>query len=230
MKRTYVIVLALVLPAVTGAQETSRDPVVTECMKLDTSSTWRQVARAWSIDTNHSRRIEPLRRELLEMRTADQKLRELPAISDSMRSASFLHRMAAEDSLRGARLKQLVEKYGWPGKSIAGEDGATSAFLIVQHNGFLQGEMLELMKRQPAGEVSPADLAMLEDRFNVQQGRPQRFGSQLKSPGEKTIEYYPIEDIAGVEARRAAAGLIPLSVYSCIIGKRFNLTVVTPQG
>lgn len=46
---------------------------------------------------------------------------------------------------------------------MVGAAAANAAFLIVQHNGSLQHEMLRLMLTRPAGELSSADLAMLED-------------------------------------------------------------------
>ena len=70
---------------------------------------------------------------------------------------------------------------------------------------------------------------MLEDRINTQDSKPQRYGSQLKPPTATEMEYYPIEDLAGIEARRAAAGLVPFSVYSCIMGRSYGRTIKPPR-
>jgi hypothetical protein len=48
-----------------------------------------------------------------------------------------------------ARLKEVVAKHGWPGKSLVGEDGAFAAWLLVQHadaDAAFQKQRLELMK------------------------------------------------------------------------------------
>lgn len=220
------------LVSVTGSvagQAAPRDTVVEQCTAVDTSSAWQQVARAWAAETARPGRNETLRQELLAMRAADQQLRSPAAMRDSMTSMSFLHRMSDGDSARGERLKQIVDEHGWPGKSRVGPDGATAAFLIVQHNSFLQRPMLALMRAQPAGEVNPADLALLEDRINTQDGKPQRFGSQLRPPTATAMEFYPIDDLAGIEARRAAAGLVPFAVYSCIMARRYGRTVKVPH-
>ena len=212
-----------------AGQATRRDTIMEQCTALDTSTVWQRVARGWAADTgSKARRNETLRQELLAMRAADQQLRSPAAMRDSMTSMSFIHRMSDQDSVRGERLRKIVEQYGWPGKSLVGPDGATGAFLIVQHNGFLMRPMLAVMKAQPAGEVNPADLAMLEDRINTQDGKPQRFGSQLKPPTATEMEFFPIDDLAGIEARRAAAGLVPFAVYSCIMGKSYGRTIKVP--
>jgi hypothetical protein len=234
MKGIWIVVSAIcALVSVNGSvagQSTPRDSIMEQCTALDTSTAWQRVARAWAADTgSRARRNETLRQELLAMRAADQQLRSSAAMRDSMTSMSFIHRMSNEDSLRAERLKKIVDQYGWPGKSLVGPDGATGAFLIVQHNGFLMRPMLALMRAQPAGEVNPADLAMLEDRINTQDGKPQRFGSQLKPPTATEMEFFPIEDLPGIEARRAAAGLVPFAVYSCVMGRSYGRTIKVPR-
>jgi hypothetical protein len=62
------------------------------------------------------------------------------------------------------------------------------------------------------GQARASDLALLEDRVRVAQGKLQRYGSQMRSsptPGPPVLE--PIEDEACVDRRRAAVGLEPLA-------------------
>jgi hypothetical protein len=51
---------------------------------------------------------------------------------------------------------------------------------------------------------------MLEDRIRALEGRPQTFGTQLDWQAGR-LSPLPIEDEAGVDARRAKAGLSPLA-------------------
>lgn len=112
-------------------------------------------------------------------------------------------------------LKQVIEKYGWPGKSLVGRVGAQAAFLFAQHadeDTEFQKQCLEKMKAMPEGEVSQQHLAMLTDRVLVHEGKKQLYGSQLTMVDGK-LQPSPIEDEANVDARRKEMGMQPLADY-----------------
>jgi hypothetical protein len=69
------------------------------------------------------------------------------------------------------------------------------------------------------GELAKANLALLEDRVLVRQGKSQIYGSQLRNnPDTKKMEFYPIEDEAHVDERRSTVGLGPLTEYAKLFG------------
>ena len=78
------------------------------------------------------------------------------------------------------------------------------------------------------GEVSGQDLALLTDRVLKQQGLPQRYGSQFDFEDGAAI-LYPIRDSAGVDARRAAMGLMPLALYAGFLRQMYHATA-RPNG
>lgn len=93
---------------------------------------------------------------------------------------------------------------------VAGEDGALTAFLVVQHAPLeAQERYLPIVEAAvAAGEAEPWHLAYLTDRVLLRTDRPQRYGSQFQidaETGERS--YLPIEDEERVNARRAAIGL-----------------------
>ncbi len=45
-----------------------------------------------------------------------------------------------------ARLQEIVAEHGWPGRSLAGEDGADAAWLVLQHTQ-LEGDDDPLCRR-----------------------------------------------------------------------------------
>ena len=47
--------------------------------------------------------------------------------------AAALRRLADIDRKNTARMKEIIENKGWPGKSLVGGDGAHAAWLLVQH-------------------------------------------------------------------------------------------------
>ena len=57
----------------------------------------------------------------------------------------------------------------------------------------------------------PLEVAMLEDRIRTFEGRPQRYGTQFDWDEHGRLSPLPLEDPAGVDARRRAIGLGPLA-------------------
>jgi hypothetical protein len=67
-----------------------------------------------------------------------------------------------------ALIRKIVSERGWPGRSLAGDDGSAAAWLVVQHMDAdleFQRKCLALMQEAfLAGEVLPRNLAYLTDR------------------------------------------------------------------
>jgi hypothetical protein len=76
--------------------------------------------------------------------------------------------------------------------------------------------MREAVKQK---KVWPQQLALLEDRIAVRNGKKQIYGSQLSGDGSGTYQIDPLEDPRNVDKRRAAVGLGPLADYL----KRWNI-------
>jgi hypothetical protein len=148
------------------------------------------------------------------MGRADQQVRDglnVRSLTDTAR----LRRMLQVDSTHTERLRGIVRDHGWPGKSVFGEEAAQAAFLIVQHSASheFQQEMLELLAAAAeAGEAKRSDVAMLTDRVRTNAGQPQLYGTQFRIRDGRLVAH-PIEDPAGLDARRAAMGLAPMAEY-----------------
>lgn len=216
----------LVTPFVPIAAQAHADSVVQACMAGDTATRWRQVQIAWTDTTGKPWSDDSLRRRLLALARADQSVRDVPNAADSLRDSGFVQRMRAQDARDSAALVAIIDRYGWPGRRLVGPDGASAAWLIAQHIAGLQHEVLRLMRAMPPAETSRTDVAMLEDRVLVSDGKPQRFATQLTA----TNEFPPIEDIAHLDWRRAEAGLPPLEVYLCMMRGLTGKDVRDPRG
>jgi hypothetical protein len=163
---------------------------------------------------------DELRRELLRRRDEDQRVRQLVAPPKGQHMVRLPDDVAAEwqrvDDDNTRWLGDLLTRRGWPGRTLAGEDGAQAAFLLAQHAGrapALQRAFLDALRDAVAtGEASPAHLAYLEDRVRVHAGQPQLYGTQFTVTGG-TFGPCPIEDPPRLDERRAAAGLEPFADY-----------------
>src|SRR4051812_29082488 len=154
---------------------------------------------------------ESLRQELVSMREEDLRVRgELEAAGEL--GGPYVPRMEAVHVRNAARLRELIAQYGWPAEDVAGEDGAMAAWFIVQHAvgepDFQRRTLALLREYAAAGRIPAAHAAYLEDRIAMQEGRPQRFGTQwMDSPEDGRIRPWKLEDPERVNELRASVGL-----------------------
>lgn len=116
------------------------------------------------------------------------------------------------------RLAEILDTFGWPGLRFAGAASQT-AFAVLQHaDSASQHKYLPLLQDAVRrSDALGAHLALLEDRVRLADGKPQLYGSQLKT---NPLRFEPIEDEAHVDERRRSIGLEPLAEYA----KQFGLT------
>ncbi len=143
--------------------------------------------------------------EIIKMSEGDQQMRKSGQWDASI------------DVANTQRMKEIVEQLGWPTRSKVGGHASEMAWLLVQHadhDRAFQKMCLALVKTQAAGEVSPGNIAYLEDRVRVGEGRPQIYGTQFYADEAGNVGPRPIEDADHVDERRQAVGLQPLSDYA----------------
>ena len=171
-----------------------------------------------------------LRAELLRLEIADQKDREDISAVIARNDTAVLFRFMRADSARTLRLKQIIERHGWPTPALVGKDGVEAAWIIVQHSPDYawQEQMLPVLERAAAaGDIRRTDVSLLTDRVLVHRGKPQRYGNSFSIRDGRLVAD-PIEDIGGLDARRAALGLPPMSEYARQLGEMYKLPVEWP--
>ncbi|ODT03645.1 MAG: hypothetical protein ABS52_08550 [Gemmatimonadetes bacterium SCN 70-22] len=164
-----------------------------------------------------------LRAELLSRVARDQAVRDTFQVqlrqTGTITPALFAS-MSRVDSANFLWLREVVRSQGFPTHAQVGRDGVAAATLLVQHADAapdFQGEMLPTFEAlHRSGDVTGQELALLTDRVAKARGRPQRYGSQTTIVDGKVI-IDPIEDSAGVDARRRALGLPPLAEYKRVL-------------
>lgn len=135
---------------------------------------------------------------------------------DSPEMRALWKTIEEKDAENLAKVKAILDERGWLGPDVIGRDGASALFLVIQHSDPpTQRKYLPLMRAAvKAGKAEASNLALLEDRVALGEGRRQIYGSQI-SFDPKTKKYYvaPLDDPGKVDARRAAVGLPPLADY-----------------
>ena len=66
------------------------------------------------------------------------------------------------------------------------------------------------------------NIALLEDRIAMHEGRPQRYGSQVVENSEGELVIYTLLDKDSVDIWRAAVGLNPLEEYAKQMNAKWN--------
>jgi hypothetical protein len=153
-----------------------------------------------------------LREELLRRRDADQEAR----VSVPRGVPNALANTMRIDDENAVWLREVVTKFGWPGRSLVGDDGAHAAWLLAQHadrDPALQKHCLILLEQAVvASEAEPRDLAFLTDRVRLASGLSQIYGTQM-TPHDGRFAACRLADPEAVDERRASVGLEPLNEY-----------------
>jgi hypothetical protein len=161
---------------------------------------------------------EALRDELLAMEAEDRVLRAELAADGSLFGRGYHPRMEAVHRRNAARLKAIIDQHGWPGRSLVGAEGCNAAWLILQHaisDPALQRHGLRLLQDACSrGEVPPDQVAMLDDRIRIFEGRPQCYGSQFDWDEHGEMSPLSMDDREHVDQRRRAAGMAPLTEHT----------------
>lgn len=157
---------------------------------------------------------EKLRQELLDRMEKDQIIRK--EVMKQKGEGTEFEKMIQVDRDNTAWLKKTIDRHGWPGKALVGEDGAHAAWLLLQHADLdlaFQKKCLPLLTAAvKRNDASAQDLAYLVDRIRVAEKQPQVYGTQLDQVDGK-LKPKPIEDEEHVDERRKEVGLPPLSEY-----------------
>ena len=186
---------------------------------------WRKVQKEFKNQQEGINMV--LREELFEMIKDDQKYRseiheyskkgifESPEINDLWKNQTVL------DSGNLKRSEEIIAKYGYPNKSLVGKKAAKSIFLIIQHADLeYQEKYIPLFKEAvKKGDLKMKSLALMIDRIEMSNGRPQIYGTQIKKDKEtEEFKFYSILNERKVGKRRELVGLPTIESYA----QRFN--------
>ena len=129
-------------------------------------------------------------------------------------------KMEETDSANQASVSNILDTYGWP---TGLSDAANKAiFLVIDHSDFkTMNKYIGLFRDAvEKGYIQMDDLVTMEDRMLMNEGKPQKYGTQAYSLVEdgKTMTYiWPVEDPDKLDALRKSVGLIPIEEYLEIV-------------
>ncbi|HEX6397411.1 MAG TPA: DUF6624 domain-containing protein [Steroidobacteraceae bacterium] len=156
---------------------------------------------------------ESLVKALLDMEARDQALRaELTAGGEI--DERYHPKLEELHRTHASRLRQIIAVFGWPGFTLVGEKGAQAAWRIALHSisepAFMRQcrDLMDIASHN--GDVPRWQFAIIDDRIRVYEGKPQRYGTQLRN-GPNGLEPHPLENESRINSMRMHAGLPPLA-------------------
>lgn len=176
-----------------------------------------------------------LAKEIVKMRDIDQKLRNkwVKMIKKGQNSGKKYEEtkdlLISTDEKNTSRMREIIEQYGWPTRSLVGSGASNSAWLIVQHadrDPMFQQKCLPLLKASvDNNEANPSNYAYLYDRVAAASGKKQLYATQSSSNnGLVEGTFYPIEDESKVQERRIEMGFDQhVEAYASSMGFEYTI-------
>ena len=119
--------------------------------------------------------------QLQQLSDNDKKMRSQPdEIYGSEAYKSYWKEQNRLDAINQEAVKGIIEKHGYPGKSLVGQANASIAAIIIQHAPLsMQEEYLPIiLKAQKEDEITTGLVHLLVDRIHTKKYGKQIFGSQ----------------------------------------------------
>lgn len=143
--------------------------------------------------------------QIIQMAKADQKMRKGDGEWDD-----------SLDKTNTEKMKEIISEIGWPTRGKVGQVASFYSWLLVQHADHdvaFQKACLDLMKKEKGDEVGKKEIAYLEDRVRVNEGKPILYGTQFYRNPEGVMTCYPVEDPTNLNKRRKEMELEPFAEY-----------------
>ncbi|MFW0717573.1 DUF6624 domain-containing protein [Pedobacter sp. N23S346] len=157
-------------------------------------------------------------REYTDNQTTDLRKQEIARIVGCKRDyldKNIWTLITKTDSINLIKVENIVQRYGYPGKTMVGEPTNTAVFLVIQHSPKIAKYYPLIEEAGKNKEIHLTDVAMMLDRKLTEERKPQIYGTQLegkfitdKQTGEKRQIIYvlPIENAKAVNNRRRKVG------------------------
>ena len=172
---------------------------------------------------------QQLHNELIAMMEEDQRVLQELVDNGELGTVEYHPRIKVIHEKNNARIKEIINQYGWPGFSLVGKEGSHASWLIVQHavldTKFMEKSLSMLKDAINQGEAESWYFAYLQDRVLTMSDKLQIYGTQHDTDENGIVYPLPIKEPEKVEELRKEIGLEPLSEATKRIQERHNETI-----
>jgi len=184
-------------------------PSVTSHIEL--KDTFEVRSRQWNYDLALKETLENIfERDQYDRLLWSQAVKNNPG--DAERNEQLAQRALTTDSLNLVLVDEILSQHGFPRKEQVGDFANQAVWLVFQHADLkYQKRFLPQLEAAVSAREKPAAvfLALLRDRIDVREGRPQRYGTQIDGKGNIA----PLLDASRVNQWRQEVGLPPIEQY-----------------
>lgn len=183
-------------------------------------------ANAQDVQCNDSLSIS---QKLKMIREADQEIRtkliKEMVTKDPEAMKKIALEMKASDRQNQLYIASLLDQCGWPKGLNAVENN--TIFLVIDHadTTFMSKYFPVLKVQADMGIVAKTDLATLQDRRLLRNGKKQTFGTQTLKTGN-IVTIWPIDNPDDLDTRRKQMGLMPMNEYINLLKKNYQSEVI----
>jgi hypothetical protein len=162
--------------------------------------------------------LDQMYRKLIQMNAAKTKtdsLVKVYQIAPEQLSDYILKQSDKTDSLNIIRIAQIIDEYGYPGKSLVGEPTNESAYYVIQHSKLIDKYLPIIKESAIKNELAFHLYAKMLDRHLMYNEKEQVYGTQIKGfiwknpqTGSKEFKYvlWPVKDPDHLKELRERAG------------------------
>lgn len=154
--------------------------------------------------------VESLKLDLVRLARLDSQVRD-DLVQRGLLFDGYHPEMEEVHNANADRLAEIIAEHGWPSKSLVGHEASEAAWLVVQHaigKPQFQRSCLAILKKEAAnGEIEMGQVARLEDRILVFEGKAQVYGTQFDWDLNDELSPLPIADPGNVDRLRESVGL-----------------------
>lgn len=167
-------------------------------------NTFKTRSRQWQYNLELKKTLESIfERDQYYRLLWSQAVKNNP--DDAERNERLARQALMTDSLNLVRVGEILSQYGFPRKEQVGDFGNQAVWLVFQHADldYQKRFLPQLEVAVSHGDIAPVFLALLRDRIDVREGRPQRYGTQIDGKGNLA----PLLDASHVNQWRQEVGL-----------------------
>ncbi len=172
--------------------------------------------------------LAPERVSAIQVDLADRLRKDQEAIKSKTLKQEEVDGVVAENI---RHLRSLVQEVGWIDTARFGSKTSYAAVILAKHGGDLRLLLaaLPFIERdfKKAGDDAQA-FAIVYDAVQLDLGRKQRFGTQIRGVGDGKPFVVPLEDPGHVDELRKEIGLPPLAEYLSVAGKVLQMEISMP--
>ncbi|MBK6497777.1 MAG: hypothetical protein IPG48_16060 [Saprospiraceae bacterium] len=177
---------------------------------------------------------EKLQLELIKMYVNDQYVRS-NLMTDILQKYNLSKDQVIIDSngintdeRNRERLKEIIDKYGFPTKKMVGKDAMNGVFFMIQHadgeNAWQKSQLTNIKNAVKMGDLDSQSYAYLYDRIKINSGEKQLYGTQFANVDavNNIVELDKTEDIDNLDKRRMEIGMMPIEMYKKLMLKNIR--------